>query len=325
MDKSQSYMSHDKHQELFDALLNSIMLDKAIASGDVNPDKVLRKRDRRDDQDPTAGSDQGKQKRRKGKDYESYKDKVQTGSSSKGKTHSKPSSTNKPVNAEEPLHEAEMDVEEPILDDVVNEADQPQNESAPTQGNPTYKPLPLQGSLGHLTIPSDFFFNNDLEYVKTAAQKLYTFKEGDFLRIHLNDIEDMLLLHVQNKLFNLEGDAIVDLAVALRMFTQRIVIQKRVEDVQLGVESYQKKLNISRPQKDCSRISVKEPYTPSYDPKGVIYEDKQKHKRLMRIDELYKFCDGTLRSVRQILHERVKNFKRGYNKDMHRRKWTTKD
>ncbi|GKB97048.1 hypothetical protein Tco_0983185 [Tanacetum coccineum] len=83
MDKSQSYMSHDKHQELFDALLNSIMLDKAIASGDVNPDKVLRKRDRRDDQDPTAGSDQGKQKRRKGKDYESYKDKVQTGSSSK--------------------------------------------------------------------------------------------------------------------------------------------------------------------------------------------------------------------------------------------------
>ncbi|GJT24471.1 hypothetical protein Tco_0894408 [Tanacetum coccineum] len=123
---------------------------------------------------------------------------------------------------------------------------------------------------------------------------MYTFKEGDFLRIHLNDIEDMLLLHVQNKLFNLEGDAIVDIAVALRMFTQRIVIQKRVEDVQLGVKSYQKKLNISRPQKDCSRISVKEPYNPSYDPKGVIYEDKQKRKRLMRIDELYKFCDGTL-------------------------------
>ncbi|GJV52590.1 hypothetical protein Tco_1448331 [Tanacetum coccineum] len=40
---------------------------------------------------------------------------------------------------------------------------------------------------------------------------------GDFPRLHLNDIENMLLLHVQNKLFNLEGDVIVDLAVALRM------------------------------------------------------------------------------------------------------------
>ncbi|GKE20104.1 hypothetical protein Tco_1431616 [Tanacetum coccineum] len=66
------------------------------------------------------------------------KDKVQTGSSSKGKTQSKPSSTDKPVNAEEPLLKAEIDVEEPILDDVVNEADQPQDQAAPTQGNPTW-------------------------------------------------------------------------------------------------------------------------------------------------------------------------------------------
>nr|GEV87927.1 retrovirus-related Pol polyprotein from transposon TNT 1-94 [Tanacetum cinerariifolium] len=61
------------------------------------------------------------------------RDKVQIGSSSNGKTQSNPSSTDKPVNAEEPLHEAEMDVEEPILDDVVNETDQPQDEYAPTR------------------------------------------------------------------------------------------------------------------------------------------------------------------------------------------------
>nr|GEV38141.1 hypothetical protein [Tanacetum cinerariifolium] len=47
----------------------------------------------------------------------------ETGSSSKGKTYSKPSSTDKLVNAEEPLHEAEMDVKELSLDDVANEAD----------------------------------------------------------------------------------------------------------------------------------------------------------------------------------------------------------
>ncbi|GKF99138.1 hypothetical protein Tco_0297921, partial [Tanacetum coccineum] len=97
--------------------------------------------------------------------------------------------------------------------------------------------------------------------MRRADRKLYTFKEGDFLKLHLNDIEDMLLLHVLNKLFNLDGDDIVDLVVALRMFTQRIIIQKRVEDVQLSVESYQKKLNITKPQEDFPGIPAKDPYT----------------------------------------------------------------
>ncbi|GJS56348.1 hypothetical protein Tco_0629710 [Tanacetum coccineum] len=74
--------------------------------------------------------------------------------------------------------------------------------------------------------------------VRRANQKLYKFMEGDFPRLHLNDIEDMFLLHVQNNLFNLEWDVIVDLVVALRMYTRRIVIHKIVEDLQLGVESY---------------------------------------------------------------------------------------
>ncbi|GJW18436.1 RNA-directed DNA polymerase, eukaryota, reverse transcriptase zinc-binding domain protein [Tanacetum coccineum] len=180
------------------------------------------------------------------------------------------------------------------------------------------KPLPLQGSPGHLTIPVDFFFNNDLEYLKTgiserkyivsitktktaryelkfieemiprkwslvkvaynrdaelilsvtrvkvdkqygygyleeivvrrADRKEYTFKEGDFKRLHLNDIEDMLLLQVQNKLFNLLGDEIFNL-----------------------------------------------------------------------------FSNGTLKSVYEILYYRLLNFKLGYNKDMPKRKWTDKD
>nr|GEY42125.1 hypothetical protein [Tanacetum cinerariifolium] len=87
---------------------------------------------------------------------------------------------------------------------------------------------------------------------------------------------DMLLLLLQNKLFNLKGDVIVDLAVALRMYTQRIVFQRRVKDVQLSVESYQKKLNISKPQTRSVDISFKEPYTTQSHPQGVIYEDKQK-------------------------------------------------
>ncbi|GJX68656.1 hypothetical protein Tco_0304383, partial [Tanacetum coccineum] len=117
--------------------------------------------------------------------------------------------------------------------------------------------------------------------VKRADRQMYKFKEGDFVNLHLNDIEDMLLLVVQHKLFHLNGEVIVDLPVTLRMFTRSLIIKKRVEDVQLGVESYQKKLNITKPQKDFPGISVKELYTPSFNPPGVFYADSSNRKRLM--------------------------------------------
>ncbi|GJW18435.1 hypothetical protein Tco_0025871 [Tanacetum coccineum] len=139
MDKIRCYMTHDKNQELFDALLNLVYLDEAIASGEANPDKILRKRHR---DDPPASSDKEKKISRKRKDSKSSKYKVQTVSSSKGKTQSKPSSTGKSVNAdetvEEPIHEATMDVEQPILDDVVNDDDQPHDDADPKKDKSTW-------------------------------------------------------------------------------------------------------------------------------------------------------------------------------------------
>nr|GEU46418.1 hypothetical protein [Tanacetum cinerariifolium] len=76
--------------------------------------------------------------------------------------------------------------------------------------------------------------------------KLYTFKEGDFNRLCIQDIEDILLLLVQGKLKNLTVEEHLAFNVSLRMFTRSIVIQRRVEDLQLGVESYQKKLNLGK-------------------------------------------------------------------------------
>ncbi|GJS15522.1 putative ribonuclease H-like domain-containing protein [Tanacetum coccineum] len=83
--------------------------------------------------------------------------------------------------------------------------------------------------------------------VKRSNQQLYKFKEGNFVDLHLNDIEDMLLLAVQHKLFHLDRNVIVDFIVALRMFTRSLILKRRVEDLQLGVKSYQKKLNITKP------------------------------------------------------------------------------
>ncbi|GJU19719.1 hypothetical protein Tco_1153061 [Tanacetum coccineum] len=87
-------------------------------------------------------------------------------------------------------------------------------------------------------------------------KKLYKFREGDFQRLRLQDIEDMLLLLVQQKLTNLTIDERYDLNVALHMFTRRIVIQRRVEDLQLGVESYQKKLNLTKPDTFKSNLGT---------------------------------------------------------------------
>ncbi|GJY28445.1 hypothetical protein Tco_0404212 [Tanacetum coccineum] len=160
--------------------------------------------------------------------------------------------------------------------------------------------------------------------VKRANRQLYKFKEGDFMDLHLNDIEDMLLLAVHHKLFHLTDNDIVDFIVALRMFTRSLIIKKRVEDLQLGVEGYQKKLNITPPQQTFPEIEFKELYTPSYKPPGVIYEHLVKQKRVMRADELYKFSDGTPKKVQDELHHRLLNFDLGYNKEM-RRKWTAID
>ncbi|GKC31418.1 retrotransposon protein, putative, unclassified, partial [Tanacetum coccineum] len=159
--------------------------------------------------------------------------------------------------------------------------------------------------------------------VRREDKKLYKIMEGDFPRLHLNDIEDMLLPIVHNRLNNLEGDVIVDLVVALRMYIQRIVLQSRVEDLQLGVESYQKKLNISKPRTRDVDLSRRAPYNPLSEPQGVIYEDKLKRKRLIRTDKIYKFSDGTLTSVCNTLDQMLKNFRLGYNKAMKKRKWTT--
>ncbi|GJT96591.1 reverse transcriptase domain-containing protein [Tanacetum coccineum] len=130
--------------------------------------------------------------------------------------------------------------------------------------------------------------------VRRADNDLYRFKEGNFPRLHINDIEDMLLLFVQNRITNLSGDDVSDFAIALRMFTRSLVIKKRVEDLQLGVESYQKKINVTKPETTKSGIRRRDPYIPYQDPQGFIYVDNNGRNRLMRSDELYKFSYRTL-------------------------------
>nr|GEV88820.1 hypothetical protein [Tanacetum cinerariifolium] len=96
--------------------------------------------------------------------------------------------------------------------------------------------------------------------VKRSDQQLYKFKEGDFVDLHLNKIKNMLLLVVQLKLYHLDKNVIVDFIVALRMLTRIQILKRLVKDLQLGIECYHKKLNITKPQKTFPEIEFKEPY-----------------------------------------------------------------
>nr|GEU33312.1 hypothetical protein [Tanacetum cinerariifolium] len=87
--------------------------------------------------------------------------------------------------------------------------------------------------------------------------KLYKFKEGDFKRLRIQYIEDMLLLLVQGKLTNLTVEELFAFNVSLQMFTRSIVIQRRVEDLQLGVKSYLKKHNLTKPDTDVTLTDVR--------------------------------------------------------------------
>ncbi|GJU26860.1 hypothetical protein Tco_1165481, partial [Tanacetum coccineum] len=158
--------------------------------------------------------------------------------------------------------------------------------------------------------------------VRQDDQKLYTFKEGDFKRLRLQDIEDMLLLLVQQKLTNLTIDERYDLNVALHMYTRRIVIQRRMGDLQLCVESYQQKLNLTKSDSVKSNLRQRTTYTAYSNPKGVIYKDQINRNRLMRADELHKFSDGTLDDVRSALNDIAKGIRMKY---LPMRKWSNLD
>ncbi|GJW56301.1 hypothetical protein Tco_0103032 [Tanacetum coccineum] len=142
------------------------------------------------------------------------------------------------------------------------------------------KPLPLiPNSRGRQVIPFDHFINNNLAYLSSGQSDKF-------------NVEDRLAF-----------------GVSLRMFTRSIVIQRHVEDLQLGVESYQKKPNITKPDTYRSDLKCRDAYTAYSNPKGFIYQNKDKKNKLMRIDKLYKFSDDTLDDVRTALNNRLKGIR----------------
>ncbi|GKA40308.1 hypothetical protein Tco_0732901, partial [Tanacetum coccineum] len=210
MDKMEENKSIDRSdilKNLYNALVEAYNTDKDLLSSYGDVIIIPTTRDDKDkDEEPSAGSNRGTKRRRSGKEAESSK--------------------------------------EPTRDDDIHPAREVQDER---QWHPSTSTTPDRE--WHLTKTDvysrhriiavislkimQFFGYSHLEEITVRRQDdvLYKFREGDFKRLRLQDIEDMLLLLVQGKLTNLSLDERYALSVALRIYTQRIVIQERVEDL----------------------------------------------------------------------------------------------
>ncbi|GKB15332.1 hypothetical protein Tco_0849255 [Tanacetum coccineum] len=214
------------------------------------------------------------------------------------------------------------------------------------------KPLPLIKSGKRQRVPYELFINDDLKYLQGGILTMtYTMSttKTKAAQYDLPGIEDMVpniwssvkvaydryalwvthvkvirkhgygyleeivVRRVDNVLYRFkEGDDVADFTIAPRMFTRSLVIQKRVEDLQLGVESYQKKINVTKPDTTRRDLRKRNPYTPYKDLQGFIYVEDYKRNRLMRSDELYKSSDSTLTRLLSLLEYITKNIDMEY-------------
>ncbi|GJR30019.1 hypothetical protein Tco_1106251 [Tanacetum coccineum] len=163
-------------------------------------------------------------------------------------------------------------------------------------------------------IPKDYFINNDLEYLKGEdLSRRYSIsmtktKAATYELKWIKDLVPKLWSPVQLK------------------YDQHAYLEeeslRRVEDLQLDVKSYQKKLNLTKPDTYRLNLRNKTAYTSYSDPHGIIYVDQYKRKRLMHADELHKFSDGTLNDVRSALHDIAAGIRMEY---LPIRKWSNLD
>ncbi|GJY76030.1 hypothetical protein Tco_0481146 [Tanacetum coccineum] len=195
------------------------------------------------------------------------------------------------------------------------------------------KPLPLGGPPGQiLNVVSlktykryGYTFLKEI-VLRRADYNEYKISEADFKNLHPNDFEDLYLLHLQGHLNHLSGADKVHLFNAVNLWIKNIIIRKRVEDLQLRIESYQTKLNLTQPDWDVSDFLFKEDYTIVSKPRVVIYRDRYDQKKMMQETEVHKFSDGRLNRILDKLDHMVKDFKLfKYNPGMEIRIWSEDD
>ena len=109
-------------------------------------------------------------------------------------------------------------------------------------------------------------FLDEIE-VRRHDNVLYTFSEADYHRLNLDDVFYMYLLKIQGKLEHFPGSLQYDIVNSILLYTRQTVLKARVEDAQLGVESYQRRLE---PKMQIEGMHNMRPFTLVRRPFGVV-------------------------------------------------------
>ncbi|GJS56440.1 hypothetical protein Tco_0629802 [Tanacetum coccineum] len=189
------------------------------------------------------------------------------------------------------------------------------------------KPLPLGGEPGHVTIQPDFFFNKDLEYLRYGrkvgrpALSISKMKAAYYPDVGLEQLCMVSLIGGFK-----DNDSTLTDSHLKETAEQNLVIRHRVEDFQLGIESYQTQLNLTKPRWEATGFEFKHDYTVIDSPRAVTFRDRYGVQMIMRFNEIHKFSDGTLQQIDEALDYRVKEFQiNRTNPGMNTRFWTKKD
>ncbi|GKE81917.1 hypothetical protein Tco_1551917, partial [Tanacetum coccineum] len=116
------------------------------------------------------------------------------------------------------------------------------------------------------------------------------------------------------------------LSTTVNLWTRNLVIRQRVEDFQLGIESYQTQLNLTKPRWDATSFEFKHDFIVIDSPRAVTFRDKYGVQIIMWFNEIHKFSDDTLHQIDEALDYQVKEFKvNRMNLGLDTQFWTRKD
>ncbi|GJX23218.1 hypothetical protein Tco_0227663 [Tanacetum coccineum] len=162
--------------------------------------------------------------------------------------------------------------------------------------------------------------------LRRADLQEYIIAERDFKYLYPSDFKDLYLLNLQGHLNHLPPADKKILTTVVNLWTRNLVIRQRVEDLQLGIESYQTQVNLTKPRWDATGFEFKHDFIVIDSPRAVKFKDKYGVQMIMRFNEIHKFIDGTLQQIDEALDYRFKEFKvNRMNLGLDTRFWTRKD
>ncbi|GJY88365.1 hypothetical protein Tco_0502993, partial [Tanacetum coccineum] len=135
------------------------------------------------------------------------------------------------------------------------------------------------------------FYDPNVDKIKEVKQ------ERIFKKKAKNDqtkhgMEKTKSIQSQSHLNHLSPEDKKILTTAVNLWTRNLVIRQRVEDFQLGIESYQMQLNLTKPRWDAKGFEYKHDFTVIDSPRAVMFRDEYGVQMIMRFNEIYKFSDG---------------------------------